>query len=67
MLKHFILLIFKIINYLFGIFRSMTFIIGQRWISNTESQLGLGIITELQGRQVNINFPAAEEKGSLCH
>lgn len=56
------LLIFKIINYLFGIFRSMTFIIGQRWISNTESQLGLGIITELQGRQVNINFPAAEEE-----
>ncbi|MGL6028358.1 MAG: RNA polymerase-associated protein RapA, partial [Legionella sp.] len=40
----------------------MTFIIGQRWISNTESQLGLGIITELQGRQVNINFPAAEEE-----
>ena len=40
----------------------MTFIIGQRWISNTESQLGLGIITDLQGRQVGINFPAAEEE-----
>lgn len=39
----------------------MTFIIGQRWISNTESQLGLGIITDLQGRQVGISFPAAEE------
>ncbi|KTD30994.1 RNA polymerase-associated protein HepA [Legionella moravica] len=39
----------------------MTFTIGQRWISNTESQLGLGIITELQGRNVSISFPAAEE------
>lgn len=40
----------------------MTFTIGQRWISNTESQLGLGIITGLEARQVNINFPAAEEE-----
>lgn len=40
----------------------MTFTIGQRWISNTESQLGLGIITRLEGRQVSVNFPAAEEE-----
>ncbi|WP_045096122.1 RNA polymerase-associated protein RapA [Legionella fallonii] len=40
----------------------MTFTIGQRWISNTESQLGLGIITELQGRQIGISFPAAGEE-----
>lgn len=40
----------------------MTFTIGQRWISNTESQLGLGIITDLQGRQVSIVFPAAGEE-----
>jgi len=40
----------------------MTFIIGQRWISNSESQLGLGIITELSGRQVSISFPAAAEE-----
>ncbi|BCA94571.1 RNA polymerase-associated protein RapA [Legionella antarctica] len=40
----------------------MTFTIGQRWISNTESQLGLGIITDLQGRQVGISFPAAGEE-----
>ncbi|VEB31149.1 ATP-dependent helicase HepA [Legionella pneumophila] len=39
----------------------MTFRIGQRWISNTESQLGLGIITEVDGRQVSISFPAAGE------
>lgn len=40
----------------------MTFTIGQRWISNTESQLGLGIITRLEGRQIGIQFPAAEEE-----
>lgn len=39
----------------------MSFTIGQRWISNTESQLGLGFITGLQGRQVSISFPAAGE------
>lgn len=40
----------------------MTFIIGQRWISNTESQLGLGIIIDMTGRQVTLSFPAAEEE-----
>lgn len=40
----------------------MTFIIGQRWISNSESQLGLGIITAFSGRQVSISFPAANEE-----
>lgn len=40
----------------------MTFTIGQRWISNTESQLGLGIITEFNRRQVSIIFPAADEE-----
>ncbi len=43
-------------------FLFMTFTVGQRWISNTESQLGLGIITELSGRQISISFPAAEEE-----
>ena len=40
----------------------MTYIIGQRWISNTESQLGLGIITSIDGRHISILFPAAGEK-----
>ncbi len=40
----------------------MSFTIGQRWISNAETQLGLGIITALEGRAVHINFPAAEEE-----
>ncbi|AWN72911.1 RNA polymerase-associated protein RapA [Legionella anisa] len=40
----------------------MTFSIGQRWISNTETHLGLGIIIDLNGRQVSLSFPAADEE-----
>lgn len=35
---------------------------GQRWVSNTESELGLGIVIQVINRRVEINFPAAEEK-----
>jgi len=34
---------------------------GQRWVSNTESELGLGIVLEVANRRVNISFPAADE------
>lgn len=37
------------------------FTLGQRWISNTEPELGLGIITENENRRVTISFPAAGE------
>lgn len=37
------------------------FIPGQRWISNTEAELGLGIITTNADRRVNVHFPAAGE------
>lgn len=36
------------------------FVPGQRWISHGESELGLGMVTEQTGRQVEIFFPAAE-------
>lgn len=39
----------------------MSFAIGQRWISESESSLGLGIITALDLRKVTISFPATEE------
>ncbi len=39
-----------------------TFQPGQRWVSNTESELGLGIVLELANRRVTISFPAAGEK-----
>jgi ATP-dependent helicase HepA len=41
--------------------KPMLFTIGQRWISNTESQLGLGVVTEVNGRQITLSFPAVEE------
>ena len=39
----------------------MEFVFGSRWISQTESELGLGIVVGLEGRHVTIRFPAAEE------
>ncbi len=38
------------------------FVPGQRWISNTESELGLGIVVELANRRVEISFPASGER-----
>jgi len=35
---------------------------GQRWVSNTESELGLGIVVNVANRRVKIAFPAAGEK-----
>ena len=35
---------------------------GQRWVSNTESELGLGIVLEVINRRVEISFPAAGQK-----
>ncbi len=40
----------------------MNYIIGQRWISHTEPQLGLGIVAERSGRRVTISFPAVAEQ-----
>jgi ATP-dependent helicase HepA len=37
------------------------FLPGQRWISDSESELGLGSIVEAQGRTVTIHFPAVGE------
>jgi len=39
-----------------------SFVPGQRWISNTESELGLGIVVEAANRRVEISFPAAGEQ-----
>ena len=35
---------------------------GQRWISNTEPELGLGILLKSNGRQVTVGFPAANQQ-----
>ena len=39
----------------------MEFNIGQRWISHAETQLGLGIVTEVGARRVKILFPVVSE------
>ncbi len=39
----------------------MDLVVGQRWVSQTESELGLGIVVELEGRHVTVRFPATEE------
>ncbi len=40
---------------------SVDFHRGQRWISNTESELGLGFVEKIEGRHVTFVFPAADE------
>ena len=40
----------------------MEIVIGQRWVSHTEQNLGLGIISDVSGRLITIDFPAAEEQ-----
>lgn len=37
------------------------FAVGQRWVSQSESNLGLGLIVAVEGRQLKINFPAVNE------
>lgn len=44
----------------------LSFSVGQRWVSNSEAELGLGIITEVTGRRIEIAFPAAEEQRSYA-
>lgn len=40
----------------------MDYIIGQRWVSHADAQLGLGIVVELEGRRVTLSFPAVGEE-----
>ncbi|MEM7078305.1 MAG: RNA polymerase-associated protein RapA [Pseudomonadota bacterium] len=39
----------------------MDFVLGQRWVSQTETDLGLGIVVGVEGRHVTVRFPAVEE------
>jgi ATP-dependent helicase HepA len=40
---------------------STDFYPGQRWISNTEADLGLGFVEKIDGRHMTIVFPAVDE------
>lgn len=47
---------------------STQFIPGQRWLSETEMEQGLGIVTEQQGRIVTVFFPVTgEDRHYACH
>ncbi|MEC4725533.1 RNA polymerase-associated protein RapA [Shewanella sp. D64] len=39
----------------------MPFSLGQRWISDTESELGLGTVVAVEGRMVTVMFPATDD------
>jgi len=38
------------------------FVIGQRWISESEAELGLGIVLDVENRRLTLSFPAAGER-----
>ncbi|MEM7200725.1 MAG: RNA polymerase-associated protein RapA [Planctomycetota bacterium] len=38
----------------------MSFVVGQRWHSRTEPELGLGLVELVDGREVLVSFPARE-------
>jgi ATP-dependent helicase HepA len=40
----------------------MDYIIGQRWVSHADAQLGLGIVVDFEGRRVTLAFPAVGEE-----
>ncbi len=42
--------------------KKFMFAVGQRWLSETETELGLGIIVETQSRFVTVTFPASGEE-----
>ncbi|MGB1309655.1 MAG: RNA polymerase-associated protein RapA [Leucothrix sp.] len=44
----------------------MDFVVGQRWVSHTEAQLGLGVISAVADRLITLSFPAVEEERSYA-
>lgn len=42
-------------------FSHPNYALGQRWLNHADPQLGLGIITAIEARRLEVNFPAADE------
>jgi ATP-dependent helicase HepA len=40
----------------------MDYLIGQRWVSHADAQLGLGVVVDTEGRRVTLSFPAVGEE-----
>lgn len=43
------------------------FAVGQRFLSDAEPELGLGIITEVEFRTISLSFPASQEIRRYAH
>ncbi len=39
----------------------MSYTVGQRWVSQAEPKLGLGIVSEIESRRISITYPAVGE------
>ncbi len=42
--------------------KQQKFVTGQRWVSDTEAELGLGVVLELENRRLTLSFPASGER-----
>ncbi|AQA19476.1 RNA polymerase-binding ATPase [Halioglobus japonicus] len=40
----------------------MEYLIGQRWVSHADAQLGLGVVVEVEPRRITLSFPAVGEE-----
>lgn len=40
----------------------MEYLIGQRWVSHADAQLGLGVVVDIEPRRITLNFPAVGEE-----
>lgn len=40
----------------------MEYLVGQRWVSHADAQLGLGVVVDIEPRRITLNFPAVGEE-----
>ncbi|TDG12080.1 RNA polymerase-associated protein RapA [Seongchinamella unica] len=40
----------------------MEYLVGQRWVSHADAQLGLGVVVEIEPRRITLSFPAVGEE-----
>lgn len=42
--------------------KQQQFVTGQRWVSDAEAELGLGVVLEVENRRLTLSFPASGER-----
>ena len=40
----------------------MEYLVGQRWVSHADAQLGLGVVVDVEPRRITLSFPAVGEE-----